>query len=187
MRSAKPSALFSLVLLAFPLVSLGQDPHAGHDMSAMTANIGYVPGSVLEAPTTLKPPSEVGRLHDPATTSSSDAQKFYDQGEAYLHSYVWIEAARSFNQALRLDPKLALAYVGLSRVYTGLEDAAAAQKAEEKALGLKQAVSPREQRRIDLRAKHLEALNAITDKEKFKEYKQAIDAALQKDPDDAEL
>ncbi len=34
-----------------------------------------------------------------------EAQAFYDQGLAYLHSYVWIEAARSFNQALRIDPE----------------------------------------------------------------------------------
>jgi tetratricopeptide (TPR) repeat protein len=185
MRSAKLLALCISLSLCLPL--LGQDPHAGHDMAAMSGKVGYVPNSVLEAPTTLKAASEVGPLHDPVTTSSPEAQKFYDQGEAYLHSYVWIEAARSFNQALRLDPKLALAYVGLSRVYTGLEDAAAAQKAEDKALALKKGISAREQRRIDLRAKHLEALNAITDKQKFKEYKQAIEAALQKDPDDAEL
>jgi tetratricopeptide (TPR) repeat protein len=159
----------SLLVFSLALPLLAQDPHPGHDMGAMAANTGYVPNSVLEAPTTLKPASEVGPLHDPVTTSSPEAQKFYDQGEAYLHSYVWIEAARSFNQALRLDPKLALAYVGLSRVYTGLEDVAAAQKAEEKALALKKDVSPREQRRIDMRAKHLEALDAITDKEEFKE------------------
>src|SRR5438270_109431 len=157
MRSAKPSALFSLVLLAFPLVSLGQDPHAGHDMSAMTANIGYVPSSVLEVPTTLKPPSEVGRLHDPATTSSSDAQKFYDQGEAYLHSYVWIEAARSFNQALRLDPKMAMAYVGLSRVYSNLNDESSAENAVAKAREFASGVSEKDRTRIELEAKRVEA------------------------------
>ena len=164
---------------------MAQDPHAGHNMGMGGEHVGYVPNSVLEAATSLK--SDIGPLHDPATTSSADAQKFYDQGEAYLHSYVWIEAARSFIQALRLDPKLALAYVGLSRVYTGLQDAEAAKKAEDKAIALKKDVSPREQRRIDLRAKHLEALAAITDKEKFKDYKLAIDAALAKDPDDPEL
>ena len=134
-------------------MAMAQDPHAGHNMGMGGEHVGYVPNSVLEAATSLK--SDIGLLHDPATTSSADAQKFYDQGEAYLHSYVWIEAARSFNQALRLDPKLALAYVGLSRVYTGLQDAEAAKKAEDKAIALKKDVSPREQRRIDLRAKPL--------------------------------
>src|SRR5258705_986939 len=46
-----------------------------------------------------------------------------------LHSYVWIEAARSFNQALRLDPNLAMAYVGLSRAYLNLDDESSAKSA----------------------------------------------------------
>ena len=78
--------------VTLPLVA--QAPHSGHD-----THTGYVPAAVLEAPTSLK--ANTGPLHDPITTLSPEAQKFYDQGEAYLHSYVWIEAARSFNQALR--------------------------------------------------------------------------------------
>jgi len=42
------------------------------------------------------------------------AQAFFDQGLAYLHSYVWLDAARSFNEALRADPNLAMAQLGLS-------------------------------------------------------------------------
>jgi hypothetical protein len=58
-------------------------------------------------------------------TCSKNAQPFYDQEVAYLlYSYVWIEAARSFHRALRGDPGLAMAYLGLSRVYSGLEDPA---------------------------------------------------------------
>src|SRR5215470_14464876 len=56
----------------------------------------------------------IGTAHDAVATSSREAQAFYDQGLAYLHSYVWLEAARSFNQALRLDPNLAIAYAELS-------------------------------------------------------------------------
>ena len=43
----------------------------------------------------------IGIAHDAVSTKSKEAQAFYDQGLAYLHSYVWLEAARSFNQALR--------------------------------------------------------------------------------------
>src|SRR5262245_14534129 len=76
----------------------------------------------------------IGKAHDPVSTTSQQAQAFYDQGLAYLHSYAWIEAARSFNQALREDPKLALAQVGLSYAYIELNDSAAAQAAIEKAI-----------------------------------------------------
>ena len=59
----------------------------------------------------------------------AEAQRFYDQGLAYLHNYVWIEAARSFHQALRLDSQLALAHVGLSYAYIELNKPTQARQA----------------------------------------------------------
>src|SRR5690242_15193903 len=109
----RPLLLF--VLCAFLTTAPAQ--HEGHE-----EKIGWVPRSILEKPTTLK--AGVGKIHDPVTTSSPEAQAFYEQGVAYLHSYVWIEAARSFNEALRIDPKMAMAQVGLSRVYSNLNDEA---------------------------------------------------------------
>ena len=47
----------------------------------------------------------IGNSHEAVTTTSKEAQAFYDQGLNYLESYVWIEASRSFHQALRLDPE----------------------------------------------------------------------------------
>jgi hypothetical protein len=40
----------------------------------------------------------IGSAHDDVAAASKAAQDFYDQGLAYLHSYLWLEAARSFNQ-----------------------------------------------------------------------------------------
>src|SRR5437762_11957708 len=79
--------------------------------------------SLAERPVALR--SGIGSAHDAVSTTSKEAQAFYDQGLAYLHSYVWLEAARSFNQALRLDLKLALAHLGLTIAYTELNAAAA--------------------------------------------------------------
>src|SRR5262245_44910849 len=89
------------------------DPHAA------CAAMGWVPREILERPVTLR--AGVGNAHEAVTTPSKEAQAFYDQGLNYLHGYVWIEAARSFHQALRHDPDLAMAYLGLSRVYSGLD------------------------------------------------------------------
>src|SRR5207247_8939486 len=50
--------------------------------------------------------------------------------------YVWLEAARSFNQALRLDPKLAMAHLGLTIAYSELNAAAAAHAALDRARAL---------------------------------------------------
>jgi len=75
---------------------------------------------LLDRPVPLR--QGIGKVHEAVTTSSPEAQGFYDQGLAYLHSFVWIEAARSFHQALRLDPSLAMAFLGLSDAYIGLQD-----------------------------------------------------------------
>src|SRR5207247_5955401 len=70
------------------------------------------------------------------STSSADAQRWYDQGLALLHSYVWLDAARSFNQAVVADPRLAMAHVGLSYAYTELNAPAEARAALEQAQAL---------------------------------------------------
>jgi len=147
--------------------------------------MGWVPRAILERPVPLR--SGTGNVHEPVTTASAEAQAFYDQGVNYLHGYVWIEAARSFRQALRLDPDLALAWVGLSRVYSGLDDPQAARDAAAKAETLAARTSPREQRRIALRARQLEAMADITDAVKHAAYKKAIDDALAADIGDPAL
>jgi len=156
-----------------------------HEHSDDGAAIGWVPREILQRPVTVR--EGVGKISDPVTTSSPEAQAFYNQGLAYLHSYVWIEAARSCNQALRSDSKLALAYVCLSRAYSGLEDQAAAQGAVQRARSLAGNVSEREQLRIALRATQLEAINDIQNAAKHETYKKAIDEALTKYPGDSEL
>jgi len=129
----------------------------------------------------------VGPVHEKVTTSSPEAQKYYDQGLAYLHSYVWIEAARSFNQALRLDPKIAMAYVGLSRTYSGLTDPKAALEALQKAQALAPSVQEWERHRIQLRAQQLQAIDDIDNQAKLEAYRKALDAELANRPNDIEL
>ena len=168
------------VLLALS-ATLAQHQHGGSD----DENIGWVPREILQRPVPLR--EGIGKIKDPVTTSSPEAQAFYNQGVAYLHSYVWIEAARSCNQALHSDPKLALAYICLSRAYSGLEDQTAAQAALQSAKSLAGNVSQREQLRIALRAQQLEAINDIQNASKHEAYKKAIDEALTKYPGDTEL
>jgi len=168
----------TLLLVIAILASTAFAQHAGHDVK-----IGWVPQSILEKPTTLK--EGTGKIHDPVTTASPEAQAFYEQGLAYLHSYVWIEAARSFNQALRVDPKMAMAYVGLSRVYSNLNDESSAQTAVAKARELASAVSGKDRIRIELEAKRLEAVRKGGDKQQ--EYRAALENALTADPRNTEL
>src|SRR5713226_583565 len=175
-------ASFLALICVLPLATATLAQHEHHDDGD---SVGWVPREILERPVVLR--KGIGKINDPATTSLPEAQAFYNQGLAYLHSYVWIEAARSCNQALRIDPKLALAYVCLSRAYSGLEDQAAAQSALEKAQSLVASLTDREQMRVSLRARQLEAINDILNGAKHQVYKAAIDAALAKYPDDPEL
>src|ERR1700720_141009 len=100
--------------------------HEGHQ-----GMVGWVPQELLERPLPLR--EGIGSVHSKVSTAVPQAQAFYDQGLAYLQSFEWIEAARSFHQALRLDPKLATAYVGLSDAYLGFSDFAASRAAFEQA------------------------------------------------------
>src|SRR5947209_15570624 len=143
------TAAAGILLLMIPARIFAQaDEHANH------ATVGWVPEEILDRPVALR--TGIGVYHEKVNTSSALAQKFYDQGVAYLHSYVWIEAARSFHQALRSDPKMAMAYVGLSYAYSPI-DYAAAQTALERARNLASGISDREQRRVKIRALQLDA------------------------------
>jgi tetratricopeptide (TPR) repeat protein len=54
-------------------------------------------------------------LRYPITTRSPECQAFFDQGLGFLYSYVWMEAARSFETAAQHDPECAMAWWALSR------------------------------------------------------------------------
>jgi len=49
------------------------------------------------------------------STRSSECQAHFDQGLGYFYNYVWMEAARSFETAAKIDPECAMAWWGLSR------------------------------------------------------------------------
>ena len=174
-----PWILLPTTFLALVLVrtgpALGQDdPHA-----ACAVPPSYVPAELLERTIALR--RGIGNSHEAVTTESAEAQAFYDQGLNYLESYVWIEASRSFHQALRLDPNLAMAYLGLSYVHSGLDNAGAARQSFEKAKALAAGVGERERRRMDVREKQLAAIDDIKDTARFLAYKKTIDDALARD------
>jgi hypothetical protein len=49
------------------------------------------------------------------STASPECQALFDQGLGFYYSYVWMEAARSFETAACYDPDCAMAWWGLSR------------------------------------------------------------------------
>ena len=61
----------------------------------------------------------MGTVHLPITTSSPEAQQFFDQGLAQMHSFWAREAERSFLQAAALDPAAPMPQWGVAMVSAG--------------------------------------------------------------------
>ncbi|QYK51999.1 MAG: redoxin domain-containing protein [Fimbriimonadaceae bacterium] len=57
----------------------------------------------------------VGDAPFPISTTDPEVQKWFNQGNALLHSFWFEEAERSFRWCLKLDPECAMAYLGLAR------------------------------------------------------------------------
>ncbi len=56
----------------------------------------------------------LGKLHHPVSTKNVQAQQFFDQGLRLIYAFNHDEAARSFQRAAELDPKLAMAFWGVA-------------------------------------------------------------------------
>jgi tetratricopeptide (TPR) repeat protein len=65
-----------------------------------------------DAPRAVTLEEGLGNEHFAVTTSSSEAQKFFDQGMRYVYAFNHEEAVRSFTHAGELDPNLAMAWWG---------------------------------------------------------------------------
>ena len=179
MKSGKSRA----IILGFPLfilfaVSAASAQHALHSIPA-------IPQELLERPVTLR--TGIGTVHDDAGTKNVEAQRFYDQGLAYLHNYVWIEAARSFHQALRLDSQLALAHVGLSYAYIELNKTAQAGQANASAQKLAANAAEHIKRHVAARALQMAAEEAPGDPSRLAAYRKSLDGAIAAFPNDVEF
>jgi tetratricopeptide (TPR) repeat protein len=179
MRRLWPFGFF--VAFSFQISALNSQPIAQHGPHLIPA----IPLTLLERPVTLR--TNIGAAHDDAETKSKEAQAFYDQGLAYLHSYVWIEAARSFNQALKHDANLALAHVGLSYAYTELSKGTEAKAAIAKAQSLSATATDHVKRHVGARALQMAAEDTPRDTARLAAYRKALDDAIAAFPNDVEL
>ncbi|MGL5924115.1 hypothetical protein [Chroococcidiopsis sp.] len=58
----------------------------------------------------------LGNLHHPISTNSKLAQRYFDQGLTLAYGFNHAEAARSFQEAAKLDPECAICYWGIALV-----------------------------------------------------------------------
>lgn len=171
----------------------GHGSHEGHRSAALPSAL-----ELSRHPVALR--SGIGSAHDQVGTGSKEAQAFYDQGLAYLHSYWWLEAARSFNQALTADPGLAIAHAELSVAYTELNIRGLPRESLARARTLADQARPiggtrpgpgvpeHDRLHIELRGMQMAAEEAGGWRDPaLAAYRTAIDKALQKFPADEEL
>jgi tetratricopeptide (TPR) repeat protein len=84
----------------------------------MLATLVYSQHGHGTKPATEKPPiwldTGLGNVEHPVTTKNAEAQKFFNQGLAYMFAFNHAEGINSFRHALELDPELAMAYWGVA-------------------------------------------------------------------------
>lgn len=88
--------------LAFAIALGAAGSSAQHD------HAGQTPATSLEIQ------AGMGRWHHAITTKNPEAQKYFDQGLAFLYGFNHDEAARYFRRASELDPAAPMPYWGLA-------------------------------------------------------------------------
>ncbi|HYE62305.1 MAG TPA: tetratricopeptide repeat protein [Phycisphaerales bacterium] len=100
-RSLHSACALSLALLAGTLTACS---------TSSTTN----PGQLAAQPTKARLFDGLGNHTRKVTTSSPDAQRYFNQGLNWMYSFNHDEAIRSFEEAVRLDPGCAMAYWGIA-------------------------------------------------------------------------
>jgi tetratricopeptide (TPR) repeat protein len=165
--------------------------------TALILNDGYAGAHPLNAtaPTdlTTRPAalaSGIGRetIALPASGASRRARELYAQGLAQLHGYRWIEAARAFHTALRIDPDFALAELGLVRSYEAMKDPEQADQHLRAAANLRAKASPRDAGLITAISLRRDAATTEPDGPRaHAAYRASLDELLRTQPDDVEI
>ncbi|GMR23251.1 MAG: hypothetical protein BMS9Abin37_1663 [Acidobacteriota bacterium] len=134
-----------LVLAALAWASVAAGQHNEHDPRALATN-------PLDAGSQIAPVLPgLGENHFAITTSSDEAQVFFDQGLKLTYAFNHQEALRSFKEAVRRDPAAAMAYWGWALVLgpnlnlpMQPDVVPQAYEAIQKAVSLKETVSEKE-------------------------------------------
>ena len=148
------------------------------------------------APSAPEIQAGMGNHRHPITTKNPEAQKYFDQGLAFLYGFNHDEAARYFRRAAELDPAAPMPYWGLALSigpnYNDAEvdekRAAAAYDAVKKALERAPNASAIEHDYVHALAKRYASPNAKSDWKKFHlDYSNAMRELTKKYPDDLDL
>ena len=133
----------------------------------------------------------LGSLHHPVSTKNAQAQQFFDQGLRLIYAFNHDEAARSFQRAAELDPRLAMAYWGIAEaVGPNYNDPAsddrfkAAHEAIQKAMDLTAGEAPNEAAYIAAMARRFPEDSKADRRQAAEQYRDAMREVVKRYPDD---
>lgn len=169
-------AVLSLPLFGWA-VACADEPAKPAAPDAKLAFSGLAPAKVIP---------DLCLLRYRVSTSSPECQALFDQGLGYFYSYVWMEAARSFESAAQHDPDCAMAWWGLSRALEHWSKRDPSDKALLKAKDKLSLASHREQLLIKARLQEKGLEPGIADDARRKTAAKTIDELLVLYDDDQE-
>jgi tetratricopeptide (TPR) repeat protein len=159
--------------LLMPIAAAGQHHHSAEDAKPATLMTG------------------LGEVHLTVSTTKPEAQRFFDQGLAFIYAFNHDEAVRSFRRAAEIDPQLAMAYWGVAlalgsnyNLQADPQQQKAAHTAVRKAMELSDKATEHERAYIQALSKRY-SIDAQADLQKLAvDYKNAMAELVRRYPDD---
>ena len=135
----------------------------------------------------------LGSLHHPITTTSEQAQRYFDQGLRFVYAFNHEEAIRSFEAAAQEDPKAAMPYWGIALALGPNINSAMEKKDEHRAIEMVQKarrladhVTSVEQAYIDALVTRYMGRKGVKRKGLDEAYAKAMRSVAQRFPEDAD-
>ena len=193
MSRGKLAAVVVVAILGLGSYSCGQQSAAPahHEVSGP-------PQTVAAWSTGAQLFDELGDFHRTVSTSSPDAQRYFDQGMRYLWAFNHDESTRSFAKAAQLDPACAMCYWGVALTvgpnynvpFMAQPRAEAAWEAVQLAQKVEQRTTPVERALIDAVSKRYngaQPLDPTNEGPALNAYAAAMKGAAQQFPGDLDV
>ena len=137
-------------------------------------------------------PAALGTFTRPISSTSKEAQAFFDQGFQLMYAFAKVYAVRSFRESWTRDPNCAICYWGEAWAWGSYlngpmtaEEGPGAYEAIQKALSLKQYATPKERDFIDaLAVRYVKDFVPARRLEQDRPYAEAAGRLAEKYPDD---
>lgn len=137
----------------------------------------------------------LGTFSKPMSSTSREAQAFFDQGFQMMYAFAKPEAVRSFREAWKRDPECAICYWGEAWAWGSYlnapmtaDEAPHAYAAVQKALSLKPRATPKERALIDAMAvRYVETFDPAARVAQDRAYAGAMEKVAAQFPDDLEI